>query len=191
MSNERGFPRARDLDRLWRHVADLMPVSPIVDTWAPRFMSYGTFTASKINGMMLRPSVTLFIALAALSSHNCILSLMNCRLSWVGRQSQLFSVPVQLEITLYCWQPTDGVVSVIVTAWYSFRWVYTSLLPSYHTTNIVSFSVIRSVCCSVAWGGMGLRSDVVKAWWGEFVIGLIKTYFTSLRGWKVDRKMMG
>lgn len=110
MSNERGFPRARDLDRLWRHVADLMPVSPIVDTWAPRFMSYGTFTASKINGMMLRPSVTLFIAPAALSSHNCILSLMNCRLSWVGRQSQLFSVPVQLEITLYCWQPTDGVV---------------------------------------------------------------------------------
>lgn len=157
MSNERGFPRARDLDRLWRHVADLMPVSPIVDTWAPRFMSYGTFTASKINGMMLRPSVTLFIALAALSSHNCILSLMNCRLSWVGRQSQLFSVPVQLEITLYCWQPTDGVVlcvSVTVTVWYSFRWVYTSLLPYYHTTNIVSFSVIRSVCCSAAWWGL-------------------------------------
>lgn len=108
VSNERGFPGARDLDRLWRHESDLMPVSPIVDTWAPRFMSYGTFTASKINGMMLRPSVTLFIALTALSSHNCILSLMNCRLSWVGRQSQLCSLPVQLEITLHCWHPSNG-----------------------------------------------------------------------------------
>lgn len=126
MSNERGFPRARDLDRLWRHDADLMPVSPIVDTWAPRFMFYGTFTALKINGMMLRPSVTLFIAPAALSSHNCILSLMNCRLSWVGQQSQLFSVPVQLEIVD---SPTNCCARCFRYSYVfiSFQWVCTSL----------------------------------------------------------------